>query len=321
MAIDTSSVTEIEASPLKMAFLVVLGIGMTGVCLAIALGLIPDMPADTVMTYIAWFGAAFFGLALFAAIRNMLTMRGAVVTFSPEGIRDIRISKTTIPWSEVRDISTWSYRGQKMIVLKIDADTRKRLGLGLMARWAARINQMFGADGLSINPQGLKTSYRNLLRTCTDHWLRHGVAQAAHAKPGDGQPVPGTPGNDGLERFLNGHDDIPVSDTVEEVLSELLQHSFHIPLNEPPDEEGSMQLLVAKDNRELSWICLYSDEATLAERLPQGTPFVTMTFADAFDMLADKDAFAGISVQAGSARYLLPVDYFDRVRAVLGGGG
>ena len=142
-AVDTSGVTEIEASPAKMAFLVVLGVFMTGISLAIALGLFGELRAGDFMIYIAWFGVAFFGLALFGAIRSMMTMNGVVVTLSPQGIRDIRISKEPIPWADIRDITTWSYRTQKLMVLKVDADTRKR-----------RLHPFSTVDGISLATRG-----------------------------------------------------------------------------------------------------------------------------------------------------------------------
>ena len=153
--------------------LVVLGVFMTGISLAIALGLFGELRAGDFMIYIAWFGVAFFGLALFGAIRSMMTMNGVVVTLSPQGIRDIRISKEPIPWADIRDITTWSYRTQKLMVLKVDADTRKRLGFGAMARWGNRMSRMLGADGMCITAQGLKIRYRDLFDTSMAYWQAH----------------------------------------------------------------------------------------------------------------------------------------------------
>jgi len=172
-AIDTSRTIEIEASPAKMAFLVVLGIGMTGLFLAMALGLIGAM-AVGFMLFLAWFGTAFFGLALFSAVRSMMTVRGVVLTLTPEGIRDRRILKAPIPWAAIRDISTWTYRGQRLMVLKVDPQSEKRLGFNATARWAHRINRLFGADGLCITSQGLKIDYGTMRDTSLAYWHRYG---------------------------------------------------------------------------------------------------------------------------------------------------
>lgn len=160
-AFDTSRTMEIAISRWKMWGLVAMGGAMTGVCGAIALGLIGQ--PDGFILFLGWFGVLFFGLALFSATRSVLTLRGPVVTLSPQGIRDVRIGNETIPWNRIVDISTWSNRHQKMMVLKPDAELDRNFARGVYARWMRRANRKFGADGICITAQGLKTSHARLL--------------------------------------------------------------------------------------------------------------------------------------------------------------
>jgi hypothetical protein len=80
----------------------------------------------------------------------LLSVSGPVVTVTPEGIRDTRVAAEVIPWSAITGISTWQYRGQKIMVLAVDPATESGLTLTRIARWSRGANRALGADGLCI---------------------------------------------------------------------------------------------------------------------------------------------------------------------------
>jgi hypothetical protein len=163
MAIDTSRIIEIEASPNKLLGLVGMGVAMTAVSAAIAFALLPGVgPFDQIWGYA---GLVFFGAATVVALWRLATMRGPVVTITPSGIRDIRIAAELVPWSGITRISTWAYAGQKVMVLKVDPACESGLTLSATARWTRGANRALGADGLAITAQGLKIDYQTLFDT------------------------------------------------------------------------------------------------------------------------------------------------------------
>jgi hypothetical protein len=123
---DTSRTLIIESSPAKLLVLVGIGVLMTAVSITVAL-----LPGTLTYRKIlaGYFGPVFFGLCTGVALWRLLTTRGAVITISPEGIRDTRIAAALIPWSAVTGISTWKLHGQKVMVLAIKPGVEGRPGI------------------------------------------------------------------------------------------------------------------------------------------------------------------------------------------------
>lgn len=74
-----------------------------------------------------------------------------------------------IPWNAVTGISTWQYRGQRVLVLAIDPAVEGRLTLTRIARWSREPNRALGIDGLCVTATGLNINYDALLQTCLTH--------------------------------------------------------------------------------------------------------------------------------------------------------
>ena len=176
MDINTSKTMEIDGSPLKMVWLALLSIALTVACIAIVAGYIPKVHADDWKYWVAALGVLFFGFTTVMTIWRAVTMKGPVVTMTPDGILDTRVAANPIPWSAVRGISTWSQSGQKIMVLDVDPAVEKTLPLTRIARWSRGTNKKLGADGLCVTAQGLKTSYPKLLDAATAY------ARVAHAR-------------------------------------------------------------------------------------------------------------------------------------------
>lgn len=160
MTIDTSQTLEFRGSRAKLAWLILLGIGMTALSLWIVMAGIA--PAGTIGQLAGYIGAPFFGAATVIAIYRLFTAARVVLTIAPQGIRDIRVADAFIPWTSIAGLSTWSMQGQQVLVLAIDSETEKKLPLTRIARWSRGANKALGADGLCISPAGLGLSYEEL---------------------------------------------------------------------------------------------------------------------------------------------------------------
>ncbi len=158
---------EISASPTKLIVLGILGIGMTVMCGALAFGF---FAAGAGAAIIGAVGVTFFGACTLVAFWRMFTAHGVVVTVDTKGFRDTRISDKVIPWSAVRDISTWQSRGTRIMILAVDPGFERQLNLSRAARMALKASRALGADGLGIGTNDLKTDYETLFRTTTAFW-------------------------------------------------------------------------------------------------------------------------------------------------------
>jgi hypothetical protein len=163
--IDTRGAVEIEASLAKMLGLTGLSLLMTALSATVALPLLPNVPPGSLAQFVGRVGTVFFGACTVLALWRALTMRGPVITITPEGILDRRIAAKLIPWSAVNDIGTWEYRKQRVMVLAVDPAVEAGLNLTRIARWTRDANRALGADGLCVTAQGLKIGFDELLET------------------------------------------------------------------------------------------------------------------------------------------------------------
>ena len=165
MTIDTSRAVEIEASPIKLLGIAVLGVIMTALSTAIAFRALSNVRPGSFAEFIGYVGMLLFGACTLFALWRALTTNGPVVTITREGIRDTRIAAEFIPWSAVNDITVWEHRRQRSIVLAIDPIVEARLNLSRMARWTRNANRSLGADGLCLGTNDLKIGFDEMLAT------------------------------------------------------------------------------------------------------------------------------------------------------------
>jgi hypothetical protein len=168
-AIDTSQTYVFGQSPWKMALLtlgsavfVALGVLMiSGVITGRRLGL--DAPT------LGWIAVAVFGLFMLLALWRTIATRGPVLTVSPRGIHDTRISARAIPWEAVLGASVWQMSNQKIIVLAVTPEAERAIGLTRMAKWTRGANRSLGADGLCVAVTSLKVKFDDLFRLVLAH--------------------------------------------------------------------------------------------------------------------------------------------------------
>jgi hypothetical protein len=170
MAEDTSRTIEIRASLARLLTLLVFSLMSTAIAAALAFRLLPGVPADPTATSAGYTGIAFFGFCAAVALWRLYAQRGAMVTISPAGLRDVRVAQETIPWSAVKGIATWQMQRQMVLVVSIEPAVEQRLTLTALARWTRTAHRALGADGLVVSAHGLKIGYPTLFYTCRDYW-------------------------------------------------------------------------------------------------------------------------------------------------------
>jgi hypothetical protein len=107
---------------------------------------------------------AFFGYAFVVLVRRLYTQRGTVVSLSPEGLKDIRISSDVIPWSTVASLTTWEMHGQKVMIVGLKPGEEEKLTLTRVVRMTRGVNAALGADGLAVASQGISMRHDGLMR-------------------------------------------------------------------------------------------------------------------------------------------------------------
>lgn len=166
MAIDTNHTIEIRLSPWRMIGTIVVAVAFV----LISLFITPSH--GFIGQVVGTFGVVFFGFIALVATWRLLALRGTIVTVSPRGVRDRRVTGEIVPWSAIRGVSTWSAYNQPAIVLAVDPAYERALKLTAMARLTRPLNAAVGADGLCIASQGLKMGHEALLDTITAYWQR-----------------------------------------------------------------------------------------------------------------------------------------------------
>jgi hypothetical protein len=172
----TEGILEIKQSPSKMTRIGAIGIVATAGCVAVALDV--DTGPGGYAGFILYAGAVFFALVSIMAFWRLFALRGAVVTITPEGIRDIRVAAELIPWRAVTGVSTFQYRNSKAVLLAVDPAVESRLTLTRMTRWSRGLNRLLGADGLCIMPTGLEIGFDDLLQACNQYARLRSQSQA-----------------------------------------------------------------------------------------------------------------------------------------------
>lgn len=170
MSTDTTRTIEFYASPTRLLTLLAFSGMSTAIAAALAFRLLPNLPDDPTVVSAGYSGLVFFSFCAAVAVWRLLAQRGPVVTVSPAGLRDVRVTAEPIPWRAIKSISTMQMQRQMVLLIAIDPDEEARLPLTRMARWMRSANRAHGVDGLVVSAHGLKVGYPTLFYTCRDYW-------------------------------------------------------------------------------------------------------------------------------------------------------
>lgn len=108
------------------------------------------------MIGIGWLCILFFGFCAVAGLKRLFDVE-ARLHIGPDGIVWSPWSDQIIPWSEISAVTTWSYRGQKAIILHLNNPSRFP-GRGLSTKLAGANRKLTGGD-ISISLTGTDRSY------------------------------------------------------------------------------------------------------------------------------------------------------------------
>jgi hypothetical protein len=164
--IEANERIEIKASPLKMLLLTAGSLGFVGA----GVWIVKTTPGGAFAHLMGWLAILFFGLCAVGWCWQAFSLRGNVVVIDREGILDRRVSDNSIPWDKVKLISTWSNDNQKIIILKLDPAFDEVFPTKTITRMTRGVNAKLGADGIPINPMGLKLSFDELMAATMHFW-------------------------------------------------------------------------------------------------------------------------------------------------------
>jgi hypothetical protein len=141
-----------------LIFLGALGLVAGGMWMVGAFGEVPSSRrySASYTVLIGWLSIVFFGLCAVAIAKKFLDDR-AQLKIGPSGIVWSPRSDLLIPWSEIADVTTWRYKGQKFIILHLK-DPGRFPARGLTARLARANRKLTGGD-ISISLTGTDRSY------------------------------------------------------------------------------------------------------------------------------------------------------------------
>lgn len=108
-------------------------------------------------------------------VRQMLSIRGDVVTLSEAGICDRRKSEAFIPWKAIQTIDHKGPPFLKVAVLHIDPQVAAKLQKPRY--WPFSFGGLFNRSRLGVSLEGLDKSDAEVQDAIDSHWSRHGNAE------------------------------------------------------------------------------------------------------------------------------------------------
>jgi hypothetical protein len=146
-----------ERSPLKNAGLLLLSL------LFVAGGVFMALKADTDSDrVIGWICAAFFGLGILAAARNLL-QGGTAFVFDLSGIKDEN-SGLFIPWSEIAECLLLSVKGTRLLSVSFKNPDQFLLQVSPAKQKLARFNERMGWGHWSLSFTGVRPGIDEAVR-------------------------------------------------------------------------------------------------------------------------------------------------------------
>ena len=107
------------------------------------------------MAIVGWLGIAFFGLGAIVIAKRLIE-GGEALRIDRTGIAFAAWSDQTIPWSEITDVSEWSLRGQRSIILHL-RDPDRFPGKGLLG-FSAKANKALTGGDVPLSLTGTNRS-------------------------------------------------------------------------------------------------------------------------------------------------------------------
>jgi hypothetical protein len=171
---DLPDIIEIGYSWKRLLVLLVGGIVLTAGSAAMAFHLFPDTQGGVFYTAVGYFGVLFFGFAILKIGWLLVTARGPVLFIDRNGIRDLRVSQTVIPWDAIEQIGTDTVQKQAFVTLKVTPALEKQLVASAGSKLMRAANHAIGVDGIVLNPSGLQVDAQSLFEVCNAYRAAYG---------------------------------------------------------------------------------------------------------------------------------------------------
>jgi hypothetical protein len=131
---------------------------------AIEIAMDGQLPDDIEIGYSASRMLGLIGLAV------IMTLLSASIAFNWFAYQNIDGFILVVAYAGVENITTWDYRRQKCIVLKISPALESQLFASKAKRAMLLANRAVGVDGVAISPSGLTMDFDALLKICMTYY-------------------------------------------------------------------------------------------------------------------------------------------------------
>lgn len=106
-------------------------------------GTFNDTQKGFLLIPIGWIGLAVAGASLLTLLSDLLVRPALVVSLSPSGLRDWRVSPDEILWTSVLDVRIGDFGKRRAVMIEIDANKMASMQLS----WRIRFLRKFGVGG------------------------------------------------------------------------------------------------------------------------------------------------------------------------------
>jgi hypothetical protein len=175
MEIDTTRTVDIRASAVGSLLPTFVLMAMTCFCVV---AIVASFGTGDSRLYLALAGAVLFGAATLASIRNSVRPGQPVLTLSPEGFRDVRISREFVPWSVVESIWVSEEHVRRTVVrniaVTIPESARNDARFGRTGDWS----RMVRSGCLTIRTGELSAPLNDVLEMMQAYAVAHGGKRA-----------------------------------------------------------------------------------------------------------------------------------------------
>jgi hypothetical protein len=138
-------------------------VGVLALVVAIALG---GLVATQLSAFYGSIGAIVFGAMGILLLWRIGAVRGPILTFSPEGFRDARVTKNAVPWRSILSITIERTGGNhELMVLAVDPTIEHHLTFTRAGRFVWNARRRRGQYAVCTNAVGLAITFDALFQT------------------------------------------------------------------------------------------------------------------------------------------------------------
>ena len=169
---DTTKVHEIRQDDIVMFYSVLGCVAITALSGWLMLAPEEGYRAQRLVAVGVISAIGFGGFAVMGIMR-LLGRKRPIITISPDGIRDIRVSHDTVPWSGVAALGEWRMQGHRAVELTLEPEAdlaTKRLPFEAMLRGVSRL----GPHGVAFSAGGLLITYDDLRALIEAYYRKYG---------------------------------------------------------------------------------------------------------------------------------------------------